>query len=160
MKDSEIWKPKEQFDYLMSCARAKGYYTAKDLATAADVDPSVLSRMKNDYMKNPSFIPVVRLYSAAGASLDYSFGIEGLDETERGKLEAEIIKRDKQLREQEKVMQGYEKNAKQRWKLIYVQTIIICALAAAIVSVLIYDKLNPSVGWLRKPFRLFLMVCL
>lgn len=75
MNDCDIWQPEEQFKYVAECAKNKGLTTAQALSEAAEVDPGLTSRFKTGKMKNPSLIPVVRLFIAAGASLDTAFGL-------------------------------------------------------------------------------------
>ncbi len=74
--DNEIWDPEKHFQYLADCSKSNGLTTAKALSEAAGVDQSFISRFKNGDLKNPPFVPVVRLYMAAGASIDYAYDIE------------------------------------------------------------------------------------
>lgn len=75
MNDCDIWQPEEQYKYLIECAKKNGLTTAQALSEAAEVDPGLTSRFKTGKMKNPSLIPVVRLFISAGASLDAAFGL-------------------------------------------------------------------------------------
>lgn len=165
MLDSEIWDNTKQFEYLFECARKKGLMTAVAIAEAADVDANTISRLKTGRQKSPDLIQVVRLYKACGASLDRGFEME-LDpvenpvndelvaEIEKLKNENELLKasveaKDLLLEEREESVKSARGVLNQRTKLITVQTLIITILVLAIVGVLVYDKLNPDVGWIR-----------
>ena len=160
MLDEEIWDNTKQFDYLFECARKKGLTTAVAIAEESGVDANTISRLKTGRQKSPDLIQVVRLYMACGASLDYGFGIESGDtdelqrELEKLKYENERLNTELAAKEQlvaanEEALQSERMVSSQRSHLITGQTIIITILVLAIVGVLIYDKINPNIGWFR-----------
>lgn len=164
--ENEIWVPDEQARYLMQCAERKGLTTAKALSDAAGVDPAMLSRCRNGSMKNPGLLPFVRLYRSAGASMDRAFRIDSPDTLARcelsnaqGKLEeAHTANDDLQneldtahvlLRERENALKDARQVAQQRGVLITALVAILIFLLLVIAGVLIYDRMNPDVGWFR-----------
>ena len=158
MLDEDIWDNTKQFDYLFECARKKGLTTAVAIAEESGVDANIISRLKTGRQKSPDLIQVVKLYKACGASLDYGFGIEGGDklqiELEKLKYENERLNTELAAKEQlvaanEDALQSARKVLFQRSQLITGQAIIIAILVLVIVGVLVYDKLNPDIGWFR-----------
>ena len=160
MLDEDIWDNTKQFDYLFECARKKGLTTAVAIAEESGVDANIISRLKTGRQKSPDLIQVVKLYKACGASLDYGFGIEGCDtdelqrELEKLRYENERLNTEHEAKEQliaanEDALQSARKVLFQRSQLITGQAIIIAILVLVIVGVLIYDKLNPDIGWFR-----------
>ena len=160
MLDEEIWDNTKQFDYLFECARKKGLNTAVAISEEAGVDANIISRLKTGRQKSPDLIQVVKLYKACGASLDYGFGIESGDtdelqrELEKLRYENELLNAELAAKEQliaanEDALKSSRKVSFQRSHLITGQAIIIAILVLAIVVVLIYDKLNPDIGWFR-----------
>lgn len=165
MLDSEIWDNNKQFEYLFECARKKGLMTAVAIAEASEVDSNTISRLKTGRQKSPDLIQVVRLYKACGASLDRGFDME-LDpvenpvndelaaEVEELRKENELLKaaveaKDLLLEERDASVKSARSVVNQRTKLITIQSIIITILVIAIVGVMIYDKLNLDIGWIR-----------
>lgn len=160
MLDDEIWDNNKQFDYLFECARKKGLTTAVAIAEESGVDANTISRLKTGRQKSPDLIQVVRLYKACGASLDHGFGIEN-DETsefeqeltrlryENERLTTELEAKEQLITANEDSLKSTRRVALQRSHLITTQAIIITILVLAIVGVLIYDKLNPDIGWFR-----------
>ena len=160
MLDEDIWDNTKQFDYLFECARKKGLTTAVAIAEESGVDANIISRLKTGRQKSPDLIQVVKLYKACGASLDYGFGIESGDtdklqnELEKLKYENERLSTELAAKEQlvaanEDALQSARKVLFQRSQLITGQAIIIAILVLVIVGVLVYDKLNPNIGWFR-----------
>ena len=164
--ENEIWVPEEQARYLMQCAERKGLTTAKALSDAAGVDPAMLSRCRNGSMKNPGLLPFVRLYRSAGASMDRAFHIDSPDTPARcelsnaqGKLEeAHTANDDLQneldtahvlLRERENALKDARQITQQRGVLITALVVILIFLLLVIVGVIVYDRMNPDVGWFR-----------
>ena len=160
MLDDEIWDNNKQFDYLFECARKKGLTTAVAIAEESGVDANTISRLKTGRQKSPDLIQVVRLYKACGASLDRGFGIECGDTDalqreleklthENERLNADLAAKEQLLAANEDALKSARKVSFQRSHLITGQAIIITILVLAIVGVLIYDKLNPDIGWFR-----------
>lgn len=160
MLDEDIWDNTKQFDYLFECARKKGLTTAVAIAEESGVDANIISRLKTGRQKSPDLIQVVKLYKACGASLDYGFGIEGGDadklqneleklKYENERLNAELAAKEQLLAANEDALQSVRKVLFQRSQLITGQAIIIAILVLVIVGVLVYDKLNPDIGWFR-----------
>ena len=160
MLDEDIWDNTKQFDYLFECARKKGLTTAVAIAEESGVDANIISRLKTGRQKPPDLIQVVKLYKACGASLDYGFGIEGGDadklqneleklKYENERLNAELAAKEQLVAANEDALQSARKVLFQRSQLITGQAIIIAILVLVIVGVLIYDKLNPDIGWFR-----------
>lgn len=160
MLDDEIWDNNKQFDYLFECARKKGLTTAVAIAEESGVDANTISRLKTGRQKSPDLIQVVRLYKACGASLDHGFGIENAETSEleqeltrlryeNEKLTAELEAKDQLIAANEDSLKNTRKVSFQRSHLITAQAIIITILVLAIVGVLVYDKLNPDIGWFR-----------
>lgn len=160
MLDEDIWDNTKQFDYLFECARKKGLTTAVAIAEESGVDANIISRLKTGRQKSPDLIQVVKLYKACGASLDYGFSIEGCDTEElqreleklryeNERLNTELAAKEQLVAADEDALQSARKVLFQRSQLITGQAIIIAILVLVIVGVLIYDKLNPNIGWFR-----------
>ena len=160
MLDEDIWDNTKQFDYLFECARKKGLTTAVAIAEESGVDANIISRLKTGRQKSPDLIQVVKLYKACGASLDSGFGIEGGDadklqneleklKYENERLNAELAAKEQLVAANEDALQSARKVLFQRSQLITGQAIIIAILVLVIVGVLVYDKLNPDIGWFR-----------
>ena len=162
MLDEDIWDNTKQFDYLFECARKKGLTTAVAIAEESGVDANIISRLKTGRQKSPDLIQVVKLYKACGASLDYGFGIEGGDKEkmrqekaerkakyENERLNTELAAKEQLVAANEDALQSARKVLFQRSQLITGQAIIIAILVLVIVGVLVYDKLNPDIGWFR-----------
>ena len=160
MLDEDIWDNTKQFDYLFECARKKGLTTAVAIAEESGVDANIISRLKTGRQKSPDLIQVVKLYKACGASLDYGFGIEGGDadklqnelenlKYENERLNTELAAKEQLVAANENALQSARKVLFQRSQLITGQAIIIAILVLVIVGVLVYDKLNPDIGWFR-----------
>lgn len=160
MLDEEIWDNTKQFDYLFECARKKGLTTAVAIAEESGVDANIISRLKTGRQKSPDLIQVVKLYKACGASLDHGFGMESGDTSElqreieklkyeNERLSSELASKEQLISANEEALQSERKVSFQRSHLITGQAIIITILVLAIIGVLIYDKLNPDIGWFR-----------
>ena len=158
MLDEDIWDNTKQFDYLFECARKKGLTTAVAIAEESGVDANTISRLKTGRQKSPDLIQVVKLYKACGASLDYGFESGDTDklqnELEKLKYENERLNTELAAKEQlvaanKDALQNARKVLFQRSQLITGQAIIIAILVLVIVGVLIYDKINPNIGWFR-----------
>ena len=156
MLDEDIWDNTKQFDYLFECARKKGLTTAVAIAEESGVDANIISRLKTGRQKSPDLIQVVKLYKACGASLD----LEGCDTDElqheleklsyeNERLNTELAAKEQLVAANEDALQSARKVLFQRSQLITGQAIIIAILVLVIVGVLIYDKLNPDIGWFR-----------
>ena len=153
MLDEDIWDNTKQFDYLFECARKKGLTTAVAIAEESGVDANIISRLKTGRQKSPDLIQVVK-------SLDYGFGIEGCDTDElqheleklryeNERLNTELAAKEQLVAANEDALQSARKVLFQRSQLITGQAIIIAILVLVIVGVLVYDKLNPNIGWFR-----------
>ena len=120
--------------------------TAQQLADQSGVPLSTISRIFAGHTDSPTFSTVSALARVLDLSLDELAGIsvrpDPLTEAERKELEM--------LREEKALLLKYL-DVKNRW--IRILFFVVLAFAALIIGALIYDRLNPGVGffWLRLP---------
>lgn len=153
------YDPDRVFAYLDQCARKKGYNSANALSEAAGIEPSAMSRLKTGKAKSPGIIPLVSLFRAADASLDVAFGLKNDDgsdsaESTRDKhrlelTEQELAAKERLLAERDEQIKMMRDAIKVRNRIILIQTLAFAVIALAAIGLVIYDKVNPHVGWFR-----------
>lgn len=170
LTDNDILRPEEQYEYLSECARGNNLPTDKALSIASGVDPSFISRFKKGNIKNPTLIPIVRLFMAADASLDTAFllkspksseedleaeleKLKSENEAQKNKIaqfELEIDGKDKLLEERERTAKIEHEISHRKSRYLFVLTAILIFLVVVISGICIYDRFNPNVGWFRE----------
>ena len=172
MRDSEIWDPEKIHSYITHCAAQNGITSAKALAEKAGVDPSTISRLKSGQIKNPNLIPMARLFYASGASMDKALhlpaNVAASDEiaalreseaqataaSEEAQREAARITaaddaKDALLAERQKTIDVARNMIRKKDRQVSALTAVVAILVLAFVSLIIYDRLTPDVGWFR-----------
>lgn len=172
MYDSDIWDPERICAYITDCAAKNGITSAKALAEEAGVDPSTISRLKSGQIKNPNLIPLARLFYASGASMDKAFrlpaNVAATDEIaalreseaqataaseeaqrETARIAAADDAKDALLAERQKTIDVARNMIRKKDRQVSALTAVVAILVLAFVGLIIYDKLNPDVGWFR-----------
>lgn len=183
MQDSEIWDPEKIHSYITHCAAQNGITSAKALAEEAGVDPSTISRLKSGQIKNPNLIPMARLFYASGASMDKALhlpaNVAASDEiaalreseaqataaSEEAQREAARIvaaddAKDALLDERRETIAVARSLIRRKDRQISVLAALVAVLTIAILLFIIYDRLNPDIGWFRSSLSITLSVTL
>lgn len=151
------WNCSKAIEYLDACAREKGVDSSAMLSDLSGVDQATISRIRTGKSKNPSIYAMLDLFDSVDASIDAAFGLRSADElAERCELthkleiaESELESKERLLTNREEQVHILRQELARHRKIILIQAIVLAVLLALILAVLIYDKLNPNVGWFR-----------
>lgn len=162
----------QYYTYIADCARKKGYTTASQLAHGADVSESILSKIKTGESKSPAFDTIYSICEASGASLDVMCGIKSDASEEVAELrrqhEEEVAELRKELDEQKQAntelnhqnelltvhieektarIESLRTSKKLLLKWLTIVSTILAVFTILFIALLIYDKMNPHMGW-------------
>lgn len=154
--------------YISDCAHRNGIMSSRALAEKAELSDSIVSKFKVGDTKSPAFDTVYSLCAAAGASLDVMCGlktetsVELIREKERNDalitenielqhriemLNYQIESLSEKADQIEARREATQRVAKMRLRFIIGLTIGLSAVLLLVIGILIYDNLNPDVGW-------------
>lgn len=151
----------QYYIYIKSCANKNGILSANALAEKADINPSLVSKIKTGDSKSPTFDSIYSICEAAGASIDVMCGLKCETTEEINNLQDEIEELRQQnnelahklevmeveLRNKEERLVALRKIDKLRLKICLILGISLAIIVSAVIAILIIDKLNTDIGW-------------
>lgn len=166
MQKTHDWA--QYYAYISNCAHRNDIMSSKALAEKAEVGESIISRIKSGDSKSPTFDTIYALCNAAGASIDVMCGLKSetteelMQEKEKNEhliaenndlhhkiemLNVQLESMSERAAQTEERREATQRIARMRLRFIIGLTIGLSAVLLLVIGILIYDKLNPDVGW-------------
>lgn len=151
----------EYYQYIAVCANKKSITTASQLSQEAGISEAVISKIKTGDSKSPSFDTIYAICEATGASIDVMCGLKAdsneevdailakLEEQKR--VNAELTHQNELLKvhvqDKDERLDSLRTSKKMLLKWLSIVSTILAVFTIVFIGLLIYDKLNPHMGW-------------